>query len=267
MQPLHKSRRRPPRGWMLAAGALISATQAVLAGPPLITDDPETLPKGRFELNTAYTLNLSDRSAASGGRAWEQEAPIFDLNYGLLEGVQLKFEVPFAVSDPADGSDARAGIGDLSLGVKLRLVGEADAPLSVSIYPAVGLPLGSSSRGLGAGRPSLTLPVQIGRHFLDDRLFLYADFGYQDRLGSGESDQWFAGLAAEYLVSDGVVLCGELRHEFGVRELPEDSLFNVGFKWTLTESAAVIGSAGRSFDPRPDAGSALLVYFGIQWSF
>src|SRR5205823_516844 len=98
--------------------------------------DPDTLPKGRFELNTAYTLNLSDRSSSGGGRAWEQEAPLFDLNYGLVEGVQLKFEVPLVVLDPADGESVRAGIGDLSLGTKLRFFDERDAPLSVSAYPA-----------------------------------------------------------------------------------------------------------------------------------
>lgn len=251
--------------------AVIATTLAVsptaFAGPPLVTDDPDTLPKGRFELNTAYTLNLSARSASGGGRTWEQEAPLFDLNYGLLEGVQVKFELPLVVLDPSDHESARAGLGDLSLGTKLRLVSEKDFPLSISTYPALGVPLGSRSRGLGTGSPSLTLPIEVGRHFLDDKLFVYADGGYEEQFAEGEADRWFAGLAAEYEIREGLVLCGEVRHDFGVRGSPDDSLFNLGFKWTLTESATLIGSAGRSFDPSADSGAALRVYFGVQWSF
>lgn len=251
----------------IARLTVLWVSSQVFAGPPLITDDPDTLPKGRFELNTAYTLNLSARSSTGGGRTWEQEAPLFDLNYGLAEGVQLKFELPLVVLDPGDHESARAGLGDLSLGTKLRFVTEKEAPLSISIYPALGVPLGSRSRGLGTGSPSLTLPVQVGRHFLDEKLFVYADGGYEKQFAEGEADRWFTGIAAEYEIREGLVLCGELRHDFGVRGSPDDSLFNVGFKWTLSESATLIGSAGRSFNPSPESGSALLMYLGVQWSF
>ena len=243
------------------------AASGALAGPPLITDDPETLLKGRFELNTAYTLHLSDRSDAGGGRTWEQEAPLFDLNYGLADGVQVKFEAPLVVLDPADHRSARAGVGDLSLGTKLRFATEKEAPISISIYPALGVPTGSRSRGLGTGSPSLTLPVQVGRHFLEDKLFVYADGGYEEQFAEGEADRWFTGIAAEYEVREGLVLCGEHRHDFGVRGSDDDSLFNLGFKYSLCECAAIIASAGRSYNPSPESGSTLLVYFGVQWSF
>jgi hypothetical protein len=238
-----------------------------MAGPPLITDDPDTLPKGHFELNTAYTLNLSERGDGGVGRTWDQEAPLFDLAYCLAEGIQIKCEVPLAVLDPAGDQPVRAGLGDLSLGTKLRFVDQKDAPLSLSIFPAVGVPLGSPSQGLGTGSPSLVLPVQIGRRFFDDKLFVYADGGYEEQFAEGEADLWFGGIAAEYELIEGLVLCAELRQEFGVRGAPDDSLFNLGIKWDLTEYAALIGSAGRSFNPSPDSGSALLVYLGIQWSF
>lgn len=251
----------------IVIAALVAVSPTALAGPPLITDDPDTLPKGRFELNTAYTFNLSARSDTGGGRTWEQEAPLFDLNYGLAEGVQLKFELPLVVLDPGEHESARAGPGDLSLGAKLRLVSEKDFLLSISSYPALGVPLGSRSRGLGTGSPSLTLPIEVGRHFLDDKLFVYADGGYEEQFAKGEADRWFAGLAAEYEVREGLVLCAEVRHDFGIRGSPDDSLFNLGFKWTITESATLIGAAGRSFNPSPESGADLRVYLGTQWSF
>lgn len=258
-----RARSRPPFAAALAAVLLASTAHA---GPPLQTDDPETLPKGRFELNTAYTLALSPRDAASG-RTWEHATPRFDLAYGFAEGVQFKFEFPVAVLDPADGERTRAGIGDASFGSKLRLIDEDAWPLAVSIYPAVGIPLGDRGRGLGTGSPSLVFPMQVGRHFDDDKLWVYADAGYEEQFARGEPDLWFTGLAAEYQVAEGFTLVGEVRWEFGVRSAPDDSLFNLGVKLKLSEYATFIGTAGRSFDPSPTAGADLRLYIGVQWSF
>ena len=105
---------------VIAAILTVLTAAAAEAGPPLLTDDPETLEKGSFELNTTYRLNVSTRDGEAG-RTWEHEAPLFDLAYGLEEGVQVKFEVPLSVIDPAGGESSRAGIGDASIGSKLRL--------------------------------------------------------------------------------------------------------------------------------------------------
>jgi hypothetical protein len=258
----------PPMPKCLAlAGGLVMFACIARAGPPLDTDDPETLAKGHFELNTAYTLNLSGRDG-DAGRTWTHELPHVDLSYGLFEGVQIKAEGPLVLLiDPIDRTGPRAGAGDASIGAKIRFFREDEAPVSVSIFPAIGIPLGSRARGLGTGSPSLTFPMEIGRHFLDDKLFLYADGGYQEQFAEGEGDIWFFGLAAEYEIVEGLILCAELRHEFGVRGAPDDSLFNVGVKYTLTENAAFIGAIGRSFNPSADAGADLRLYVGIQWSF
>ena len=248
----------------LLAATLVAAP--ALAGPPLVTDDPETLPKGHFEFNTAYTLTLSARGGSSG-RTWEHETPLLDLSFGFLEGVQLKFEVPIIALDPSDHTHARAGVGDASVGSKLRFVREDEFPVSISIYPAFGIPIGNRAQGLGSGSPSITFPIQIGRHLLNDKLFLYADAGYREHFAAGEPDFWYAGIAAEYQLVEGLTLCAELHAEFAGHGQPDDALFNLGLKYTLTEDAAFIGSAGRSFNPTPDSGADLVLYVGIQWSF
>lgn len=248
---------------VLMVAALVAPS---FAGPPLLTDDPETLPEGEFELNTTYRLTLSAPDAA-GGRTWEHEAPLFDLAYGLFENVQVKFEVPLLAIDPAGNDPAHAGIGDASIGSKIRFLKEDEAPFELAIYPAIGLPLGTRSRGLGTGSASLVLPVEIGRHFLDDRLWIYGDAGYEDQFAKGEGDLWFTGLAAEYNLSDDITLVGEVHFEFGLQGAPDDSLINVGVKWKLTDYASFIGAIGRSFDPSQDAGIDLLLNVGVQWSF
>jgi hypothetical protein len=236
------------------------------AGPPLITDDPDTPGKDHWEINLAYTLDVSAR-ATPGGRTWEHAVPLLDLNYGLFENDQLKLEMPLLILDPADHEGTSAGVGDALLGYKLRLLDDDKSLFSLSIYPQVGLPTGDRDRDLGTGGPSLKLPVQVGRHLFDDKLFLYADLGYKAQFAADEPDSWSAGVAAEYSLCDYLTLCGELRHTFGVRGAPDDSLFNLGLKWRLGDSASLLAAVGRSFDPGPESGSALLAYVGVQFSF
>ncbi len=101
------------------------------AGPPFRTDDPETPGNKHWEINIGF---LGDRSPADG----DYEVPDLDLNYGLGDRIQLKYELPAAVHEdraggnvhatsgqggaPADSPDNKAvgGLGESLLGVKYR---------------------------------------------------------------------------------------------------------------------------------------------------
>src|SRR5690349_5051062 len=97
------------RSWRISANlALAAAASPALAGPPLITDDPDPVEKGHWELNIPYTLDVSGRDA-NGKRTWAHEAPLIDLNYGILDFAHAKIEVPFAIVDEP-GQGPRAGI-------------------------------------------------------------------------------------------------------------------------------------------------------------
>jgi len=254
-----------PHRSLAATIAIAACASLAHAGPPLETDDPETLDKGKFELNTAYTMQRTARDAA-GVRTSDQEAPLFDLAFGFEEGIQLKFEMPLRVLAET-GAPTQVGVGDASFGSKIRFLKEDEAPFALSIYPAIGIPFGDASDGLGTGSTSVTLPVEIGRHFFDDALFIYADAGYGEEFADNETDGWFMGIAAEFTVVDGVTLCGELRREIGVGLSGDDSFYNAGVKLRVTDSASFIGAAGRSFHPTADSGADLRVYAGVQWTF
>ncbi len=261
----HDDSIRGSTGAFVAASVAACLATLALAGPPLETDDPETLDKGKFELNTAYTMQRTARDAA-GVRTSDQETPLFDLAFGFAEGIQLKFEMPLRVLAET-GAPTQVGIGDASFGSKLRLLREDEAPFALSIYPAVGIPFGNASDGLGTGSTSVTLPVEIGRHFLDDALFIYGDLGFGEEFADNEADGWFMGIAAEFTVVDGVTLCGELRREIGVGLSTDDSFYNAGVKLRITDSASFIGAAGQSFNPTVESGAQLRVYAGMQWTF
>lgn len=246
----------------------------VLAGPPLVTDDPDTPGQNRWEINVAYTLETGRQRIATttGGdtaaRFWEQEIPLLDINYGLFDNDQLKIELALSLIDPAD-HESEFGLGDVRLGYKYRFLDESSFPLSVSIYPQVDLPTGDEDHDLGAGKAAFTLPFQFGRHFMDERLFVYGDVGYQEQLANDEDDALSFGVAAEFEVREGLVLVGEIHHHAPTHnaEGRDDTLFNLGFKYGLSATATILGAFGRSFNPSADRGADLLVYLGVQFTF
>ena len=202
----------------LATTVLLGSAPA-LAGPPLITDDPDTPGRNRWEINLSYSLEvtrepievepprvagfasdvfngvveslgLSDWFSLSepGPRtihrkSLEHELPLVDINYGVTDRDQLKIEFPVLTSDPADGS-TRRGMGNLLVGYKYRILDESDSTFSLSLYPQLELPTGARKLGLDR-KPAYILPVEIGRHFLDDKLFVYGEVGFVAAPGKG----------------------------------------------------------------------------------
>lgn len=81
-------------------------------GPPLITDDPGTPGDGRWEINIAFTVEKRKTERS-------YESPILDINYGLGERIQLKYEVPRLVLDE-HGERTKNGLGSSLIGVKWR---------------------------------------------------------------------------------------------------------------------------------------------------
>jgi len=56
-------------------------------GPPFRTDDPETPGNRHWEINFGW---IGDRNPEAGA----YQVPDFDINYGLGDRIQLKYEIP-----------------------------------------------------------------------------------------------------------------------------------------------------------------------------
>ena len=233
----------------------------VLAGPPLITDDPETPGRGGWEINLSHNIEKTDDEFA-------METPLIDINYGLLENDQWKIEFPLLwVDSAADGG--HWGIGDLELGWKYRFLDEKACGHGVmaSIYPQVLAPTGNSRFGLGGGRTELLLPVEVGRHFFDESLLVYAEAGYNVVFdGSGEN-AWIYGAAAEWERGEKLKLLFEVGGvAFEQGHDPDFAFFNGGFKYELTQHWTLLGSAGRSFREDHSGSPVLMTFLGLQWT-
>src|SRR6187399_3243238 len=121
----------------IAAPLVLAGSARAQGGPPLLTDDTGTPGDGVWEVNVAARIEKTSQE-----KLWE--APLLDLNYGVGDRVQVKFEIPWAVLD-SDEEGTRSGFGNPLIGVKWRFLDQASDGVSVSTYPQIELNALSSS--------------------------------------------------------------------------------------------------------------------------
>jgi len=224
------------------------------AGPPLITDDPDTPGDGRWEVNLALTLeqNRDERTF---------EAPLLDINYGFGERTQLKFEVPRIVLDERDNG-TKSGLGNSEIGVKYRFLDEDRHGLAMSFYPQLEFnnPTSSDERGLVDKGIRFKLPFQVARSV--GPFESYVELGYE--ITETGEDEWLYGIAMGYPVDDRLELLAEVAGT-AVRDLDHDELvFNIGAKVDINNNLNLLLSGGRSFRESSSGEPELLGYFGLQ---
>jgi hypothetical protein len=152
-------------------------------GPPFRSDDPDTPGNKLWEINTVLT---AERNRSEGS----YETPNIDVNYGLGNRVQLKYELPLSIQESQDGHFA-AGLGNSLVGVKWRIwahhpkpetPGEAkrESNFGFSIYPQLMLnnPTRSVGRDIVEPGPQFLLPMEANAKIGPIRL-------------SGEFGHWF----------------------------------------------------------------------------
>ena len=83
-------------------------------GPPMITDDPGTVDKGHWEINSGITAEHTASETSI-------EFPFIDINYGVSARQHINFEVPL-VSRYVQGEGTDHGIGKMGIGTKFRFV-------------------------------------------------------------------------------------------------------------------------------------------------
>src|SRR5690242_7980544 len=101
--------RRPLTALACAMAASAAHTQG---GPPMITDDTETVPVGHWEINSALTFERGADARLFG-------IPLLDINYGTSKNTQLKIEIPWLLLD-RDGLPTVSGLGNTNIGVRWR---------------------------------------------------------------------------------------------------------------------------------------------------
>lgn len=206
------ARRRHAAQMVLLAAWLLSAVLGARAqgGPPFTTDDPGTPGNRQWEINIGWV-----GSHNPGGSSYQ--TPDIDINYGLGDRIQLKYEVPLSITTD-EHNTTLAGLGDSFPGVKVRLyehhrAGQAKSDenmdFSLGTYPQVLIsnPTGTVRRGIVEPGPQYYLPLEITRNL--GPLALNAEVGHW--FGNRHvPDRWARGLIAGHQFSDRLELYAEL---------------------------------------------------------
>lgn len=239
----------------LFAGLCLPGSLRAQGGPPLVTDDPGTPGPGRWEINTAATVELGRDQ-----RLWD--VPLVDANYGWGERIQLKVEIPWRVRT-APGGETVSGLGEVLIGVKWRFLDEDSSGIGLGVYPQAGFRTISSSARLGLAEPytSVFLPAvaQKDLGFLSVNL----EAGWQWR-STGRSHE-FAGLALGRRLSERLEILGEVFAD-SPGQLSETSIgWHVGgrcpvARWLVLLFSGGTGIRGSAAEPR----SRFSGYLGTQ---
>jgi hypothetical protein len=227
-------------------------------GPPLLTDDPDTPGPNHWEINMGGMAEYEDHE-------WDGGAPLFDINYGVGEHIQLKYQVQVTELAPDQGG-ARVGMGNSLAGVKWRFLDQTNASwLEISTYPQLEFvyPGSSGRRGLADRGDNVLLPIEVEHIFKP--WTVYAEGGYLWNEYQPK-EAWY-GLAGEYELSEKLSLMGEFYGGFE-RDFQNSGLsFNLGFSRALTEHVALIGSAGRGIYGPPLRAPVFMGYLALQLTF
>jgi hypothetical protein len=172
---------------ILAALTRFSPLLLAQGGPPFRSDDPDTPENKNWEINTVL---IGDRNPLEGF----YETPNLDINYGLGNRIQLKYEVPLSIHESrVSGDHFTAGLGNSLLGVKLRFFshhpenakpdanGKRESNFAMSIYPQLLLsnPTRSVRRDIVDPGPQFLMPMEANGKIGPIRI-------------SGEVGYWFA---------------------------------------------------------------------------
>jgi hypothetical protein len=138
----------------LASLLLFTVAGRAEAGPPYQTDDPEPTAYRHYEI---YVFSSYDADAS---HAADATLPSLEINYGLMPNVQFSVTAPFAAAR-VPGTAYNAGLGDAEIALKVRFLQEGPGRPQASFYPAIELPTGNATLGLGGGLPKVFLPIWL----------------------------------------------------------------------------------------------------------
>ena len=228
------------------------------AGPPLLTDDPETPGRNHWEINLATVITQTRDKRLFA-------APLIDANYGVGDRLQLKAELPWLIQQDRFGGRPKSGLGSTNLGVKWRFLDQDRQGISMSVYPQLEFRTSASSvrKGLIEGGAELRLPIEVSREF--GRLAIDGEFGYQ--IVQREKDELIYGFVVRRKANERLEFLGELHGE-SPRDLSQNRMVvNIGGRYDLSKKYSLLFSSGRSLHRSSTEQPSWIGYVGLQLHF
>lgn len=179
-----------------------------LAQQPFYTDDADVTARGKFHFEFSNQYSVLQRSAFPNLR---QNAGVFQLNYGVLEGLEIGVDSPLLTVFNARGTSplTAVGNGDTNLTLKWNFHRENGRAPALTVSCAVEAPTGNTARQLGSGVMDIGFNTIAEKH-LGEKNVLRVNNGL---ILSGNTLTGVVGLKAQGLVySSGASITRVLTH-------------------------------------------------------
>lgn len=252
MRPRTDRHRQPVNGARKGPVCLLVAmgvSACLTAGPPFRTDDPEPVALGHFE---AYLFAAGAREPGHSSGL----GPALEFNYGVLPDTQFHLVVPSAY-DRLEGGPSRRGLGDLEVGVKVRLLEETPDLPQVGLFPLV--ELATAGAGLGAGHTQVYLPLWLQKAW--GPWTTYGGVGWWRNPGRENRNWTYLGWLLQRDLGERLTLGAEAFHTTAttVSDRPASGI-NAGGQVNVTPRHHVLFSLGRNVS----GGAQTFAYLGYQ---
>jgi hypothetical protein len=240
-----------------AAMAIMAfATMSAWAGPPFITDDPEPVPLGHWEIYLGGTF-AHDRGEGDGA-----QAPLVEVNYGAFPEIQLHLLTSLNYTRPT-GGPAEYGPGDTELGLKWRFIKETDHFPQVGTFPMIELPTGDEDRGLGNGKAQVFIPIWLQKSW--DKWTIYGGGGWEYNPGDDKRNFWRTGVVLQKeVIEEKLIVGGEIFYfTADARDANARTGFNLGAVYNFDEHKHLLLSVGRDIQ----GPNLISLYVAFQLTF
>ena len=228
-----------------------------VGSPPMISDDTGTPGDRRWEINLSANGDFA-------GDTHRIEAPLLDINYGVGDALQLKFEIPyvFLANRDDNAADPQAvkrahGVGDSTLGIKYRFYDNKDTGLSLALYPQVRFRTPGANRAVSEEKTVVILPLLLTREF--EMASITTNVG----VVHGDKSRYFASIGAGTRLSNQLALLGEIvGNNLNARD-ERQILLNLGVRRKLSETRSISASIGHDIQAGGDR--PLHRYFSVSF--
>ena len=227
------------------------ATGAAWAGPPLLTNDPDTPGPGRWEINLAAT---GDHTRDG----WDVDAPDVDVNRGVGERVQLSLHLASSHARAAAGA-WQSGWSPAELGVRWRFFDQGDAGWKLAVQPqwVRSFSRTAERRGFASPHAEVVLPVQASHPV--GRVDLVMEVARH--VVAHEADAWQAGAFAGFDCRASLRCLAEVNTTWD--DGPRTAL-NLGAVQAFGPHLNLLASAGTEVGGPASERARFLFYLGAQ---
>jgi hypothetical protein len=214
--------------------ALSFMATAARAGPPYVTDDPETTSFQHYEIYLFGAGGTGPQSGTSG------EGGI-DFNYGGGRNLQLTAVVPLGFVVDPNGSSA-VGYGRTELAAKYRFLHQDEIGFDIAVFPRVFLPSGASR--LGDRHASYLLPLWLEKDW--EGWSAFGGGGCEINRGGGAQDFCLLGGVVTHQLRPDLQLGLELVHQSAdTKGGKASTALGLGITYELSETYHLLAYANR----------------------